>query len=197
MTNWTYPPDIWSTAPFVLYQADPNIEQGKVLTPGSNITITIASGTVTVSAVVVSLTQTFITRNNETATLPNSFRIIQGSNMNIVYGVNTVTFSSTASGGGSGSSIVVKDYSSDTSLTDSGIVMVSVDASGGQVTLTLPDVAMYSGTIYFIKKRDTSNNRVIISRGGSDLIDGANTFTLYSAYQAIVVYSNSQTWSLH
>lgn len=41
------------------------------------------------------LNQSFITVNNDTATLPNSFRLIAGDNITLTLGVNTITISAT------------------------------------------------------------------------------------------------------
>lgn len=70
--------------------------------------------------------------------------------------------------------------------------MIVVDASGGDVTITLPTASTVYRREYVIKKIDSSANSVIIA--SSSLIDGASSFTIYSQYYSIKVKSDSSTW---
>lgn len=68
-----------------------------------------------------------------------------------------------------------------------------VDASAGQVVITLLGASAASGIPLDVKKTDNSANQVIVS--GAQNIDGALTAPLTSQYEAITVLSdNSQYW---
>jgi len=70
--------------------------------------------------------------------------------------------------------------------------LVLIDASGGAVTINLPDSATYPGRqIYFKVTTDPSGNTITLQRQGSDNIDGATTSTaLDTQYEAISVISD-------
>jgi hypothetical protein len=71
-------------------------------------------GTTDAGSVFASLTQTFTTVNNETATLPNSQRLIAGANISLTSGTNTLTIAASGSAGSlnsAGTGIIVKDTS--------------------------------------------------------------------------------------
>jgi hypothetical protein len=65
---------------------------------------------------------------------------------------------------------------------------ILVDASGGAITITLPDSTVtdnINGRVYHVKKIDASANAVTVQRAGaSDLIDGATTSVISVQYQA-------------
>lgn len=65
---------------------------------------------------------------------------------------------------------------------------VLVDASGGAITISLPDSTVTSninGRVYNVKKIDSSVNTVTVQRtGASDQIDGATTSALTAQYQS-------------
>lgn len=70
-----------------------------------------------------------------------------------------------------------------------------VDASAGAVTITLPAASAKGGQVFFIIKSDSSSNAAIISRGGTDTIQGQTTFTLASQYQyAQLISDGTSTW---
>lgn len=72
---------------------------------------------------------------------------------------------------------------------------VEVDASGGPVTITLPDStgAGVNGRIYNVKKIDNSGNAVTIQRSGADTIDGATTQSLTAQWQSRTVQARAAT----
>lgn len=78
--------------------------------------------------------------------------------------------------------------------------VVTVDASGGARTITLPDcVAGILGRTYRIKKIDSSANTVTLARTGSDdTFDGATSYTITNQYQSVDVVCVSTTlWGLY
>lgn len=86
----------------------------------------------------------------------------------------------------------VTSQTGDYTVTDSDF-LVLVDASSGNVTITLP--ASSSGRRYEIKKTDSSANKVIIDGDGSETIDGATTQELLLQYEALSVMGDgSGNW---
>lgn len=70
--------------------------------------------------------------------------------------------------------------------TDNG-VLIAVDASGGDVVLTLPAASGAAGFRLAIVRVDSSGNSVSIARAGSDTINGATAYTLAAQYDAVVI----------
>jgi hypothetical protein len=70
---------------------------------------------------------------------------------------------------------------------------VAVDATAGNITITLPDTATTGvpGRVYNVKKVDVSANTVTIQRAGADLIDGAATQVLTVQYQSRTVHART------
>lgn len=64
---------------------------------------------------------------------------------------------------------------------------ITIDATSGNVTITLPAASSaFGGNVgirYIFKRMDASGNTVTIQRAGSDTIDGATTTTLTTQYQ--------------
>jgi sporulation protein YlmC with PRC-barrel domain len=67
-----------------------------------------------------------------------------------------------------------------------------VDASGGNVTINLPTVAI--NNLFVIKKKDTSGNTVTVSSG--DDIDGTGTAVLTVPYESITVVGDTVTYNI-
>lgn len=72
--------------------------------------------------------------------------------------------------------------------------MLVVDATSGDVTITLPSASTTYRREYIIKKIDSSANGVIIS--STDLLDGDTTFTIGSQYVSIKLKSDGTTWHI-
>jgi HSP20 family molecular chaperone IbpA len=77
---------------------------------------------------------------------------------------------------------------------------ISVDTSGGAVTVTLPAATAVTGRTYVI--RDTGGaagaNNITIGGGGTNLVGGgaaAASKTISAAYAGATVYSNGATWN--
>jgi hypothetical protein len=88
-------------------------------------------GTTDAGSVFASLTQTFVTVNNETATLPNSQRLVAGSNISLTSGTNTLTIAASGSAG---------------SLNSAGLGFIAKDTSTTVVARTLTSTAGISIT---------------------------------------------------
>jgi hypothetical protein len=77
---------------------------------------------------------------------------------------------------------------------------ISVDTSGGAITVTLPNAATLAGRTYVI--RDTGGaaaaSNITIGTGGGNLVGGgasAATKVISAAYAGATVYSNGVTWN--
>jgi len=81
------------------------------------------------------------------------------------------------------------EVSGDTTITQT-VQCLAVDASAGDVTITLPSLGTGN---YNIKKMDSSINVVIIDANGST-IDGASTISLTSQYENLTINSTPNEW---
>lgn len=107
-------------------------------------------------------------------------------------GLGTATPESTVQVNGSFAT-KVNTISTNTTLDDTHHVVL-VDASSGDVTLTLPLASSGDARQYMVKKTDSSSNDVIIARSGSDTIDGDTDATLSVQYEARTVISDGTNW---
>jgi hypothetical protein len=75
---------------------------------------------------------------------------------------------------------------------------VSANAASGAFTLTLPNVTTTApdGTLFSVKKTDSSANVVTIATTSSQLIDGALTFLLTTQNQSVALLSNGTGWEI-
>jgi hypothetical protein len=89
--------------------------------------------------------------------------------------------------------VAFTSISTNTTLNDSHCV-VSVDATSGNVTVTLPAASGIAGRQYFIKKVDSSANTVVIDGNASETIDGATTVTISTQWQSYTIVSNGTNW---
>ena len=81
----------------------------------------------------------------------------------------------------------------DTTLTTSNEV-VFVNATSGEVDVTLYAATSNGGRKLIIKKTDSSSNAVIILRTASETIDGATSMTLYHQNESITLMSDNSNW---
>lgn len=115
-----------------------------------------------------------------------------------IQGKWTIISKSTSALGGIGINRVTT-ISANTTL-DNTYHVVRVNASSGSVTVTLPAASSYwngnGGIEYiFIRIDNTPANTVTIQRSGSDLINGASSFTISNQYTSKTVQnSSSTTW---
>lgn len=76
---------------------------------------------------------------------------------------------------------------------------LSVDCSGGVITVQLPNAATL-GRVYTIKDRTGSAaafNITVTTVGGAVNIDGATTFVMNTAYESINVIGNGSTYEVY
>jgi hypothetical protein len=73
-------------------------------------------------------------------------------------------------------------------------VVILADASGGNVTVTLPTAASSTGYRFDIKRIDNSGNTCTIARSSTDTIDGQTSYDLPVQYTSVTVISNGSGW---
>lgn len=83
----------------------------------------------------------------------------------------------------------VSSVSSSRDITGSDYILL-VDASSGDVTLTLPAASLIKGRMLEVKKIDSTVNKVIIDAAGSDVIDGDATLELLYQDEAVPIVSD-------
>ena len=93
--------------------------------------------------------------------------------------------------GGAASVSVSEDY---TAL--AGDKSIFVDASGADVTVTLPTAVGIAGKEYAISKRDASANVVVIDGAGAETINGAVTLVMSNQYDAAIFTSDGVEWGI-
>lgn len=108
----------------------------------------------------------------------------------------------TAGGGGGGGGGTTNIYTGTTTVSGdytatSSDQQILVNANSAQVTITLPSANLIPGLTFLVKKTDASGNQVIISRSGSDTINGDTTAVLQTQYTAVSVIADGvSSWSL-
>lgn len=117
-----------------------------------------------------------------------------------IYNTTTSQFECyVASWSACGGNISVQALSSNTTLTIPS-AYVTVDATSGNIDITLPDcVSGIFGTEFSIKKIDSSANTVTLQRTGSDdTFDGMTSYPILTQYDAIKVVCVSTTlWAIY
>jgi len=73
--------------------------------------------------------------------------------------------------------------------------VIDVAGASGSVTITLPTAASITGTMYVIKRSDTTYD-VVIDGDSSETIDGAATVTLSAQYQFKTIMSDGTNWKV-
>lgn len=99
---------------------------------------------------------------------------------------------SSAAGAGT---LPVTTITSDTTLTSSEVVVLC-DAASGEITVTLPPASSSEGKQYYLKKIDSSANKVIVDGNASETIDDGLTAELTSQYEAIEIVCDGANWNI-
>ena len=73
-------------------------------------------------------------------------------------------------------------------------VVVFANATSGQIDITLYAATSNGGKTLTIKKTDSSANDVVITRAGSETIDGGTSFTLIHNGEAVTLISDNSNW---
>jgi hypothetical protein len=86
--------------------------------------------------------------------------------------------------------VVAKSANYTVTILDNTIL---VDASAGQVTITLISAA-YTSNTFIVKKTDNSVNAVTVAAQGGQNIDGASTYTLANQNNSVTVIPSAANW---
>ncbi len=75
-----------------------------------------------------------------------------------------------------------------------GDFLLTIDATSGAVTVTLPVAAESLGAHIVVKKIDASGNAVTVDAAGAETIDGAANKVLAAQYDAVTVICDGSEW---
>lgn len=90
-----------------------------------------------------------------------------------------------------GGNLVTKTSSYQVLSTDTTVLC---NATGGTVSLTLPDPTSNTGKLLWIKKIDSSTNKCLVKRFASETIDGVAQYQLQVQYQSVLVTTDGTNW---
>jgi hypothetical protein len=142
---------------------------------------------------VIGETQEFITDSGSATPLGGIININGGKGITTSASSNNITIAST----GLYFTYVDVTMSPYTVLFDD--VYLSVDTSGGPVTILFPDAA-YTGEPYIVKDRtgNASTNHITITTvSGTDTFDGVTSFVMDTAYQSISFVGNGTSYEIY
>lgn len=71
---------------------------------------------------------------------------------------------------------------------------LSVNCTGGAVTVNLPAAASHAGRILHVKKVDSSGNAVTVEPNGAETIDGASNATVSTQWSTLSIQSDGTNW---
>jgi len=75
--------------------------------------------------------------------------------------------------------------------------VILVDATGGDLTISLPAASAQAGRLVQIKKIDASFHKVVLDADGADLIDGEPTLELLYEDESVPIVSDGLSeWSV-
>ena len=94
---------------------------------------------------------------------------------------------------GGGNIMPLNAFSADATLDEQHYTVVT-DVTGGNVTITLPPAANFTGKIYVLKRNDSSGNTLTIDTTGSDTIDASASITLAALACNVVQSDGETTW---
>jgi hypothetical protein len=72
--------------------------------------------------------------------------------------------------------------------------VVFADASGGALSLSLPDPGPFNGATLTVKKIDATVNTVTVTPFAAETIDGGASFVITSPQEAVDFYSDGVDW---
>lgn len=90
-------------------------------------------------------------------------------------------------------SFTLNEYTSAQTLTADNYLVI-VDASSGNIKITLPASASHTNRIYTIKKIDSSGNSVTIDANSAEKIDGEETVVLNLQYAYVTIVCDGDEW---
>lgn len=82
-----------------------------------------------------------------------------------------------------------------TITTTDGYEAIFVNTGGADRTITLPAASANTGRVIYFKKTNSGAGTVIITRAGSDTIDGATTLQLGAQYESTALLCDGTGWN--
>ena len=73
-------------------------------------------------------------------------------------------------------------------------LVILVDATAGNVNITIPTARNNNGKLFVVKKIDSTANTVTITPYGTQLIDGSSTVVISVQYTAVMIVSDNFNW---
>ncbi|MCH8748169.1 hypothetical protein IH781_00305 [Patescibacteria group bacterium] len=89
----------------------------------------------------------------------------------------------------------VDTYTADQTLTTANQIVL-VDATSGNVTITLTAVSDLTGEEFDVSKIDSSGNTVTVAAAGSDEINGSSEVVISSQYESVTFYTSPTAWHI-
>jgi hypothetical protein len=168
------------------------------LTAGSGVSITEGSNTITIAATGVGDVTGLETDDTNIVTPTAGVIRIAGGTGIVTTGTsgpNTVTISTTGTSTFDYKNVAHTDSPYTVLSTDE---YLSVDCSGGVVTLNFPNAATL-GRSYIVKDRTgnaATNNITITTPGGSVTFDGSTSFVMNTNFEACNILGNGSNWEI-
>lgn len=162
---------------------------------GDGTTILVAGNPATNTLTISSLGDAthFVTDSGTAIPVGGIINIVGGKGIVTSASGNTITVAST----GIFFTYIDVNTSPYTVLTDD--VYLSVDSTGGPITIIFPNPALV-GEPYIVKDRTGTsavNNITITTVGGVATIDGVTSFIMDSAYQALSIVDNGTSYEIY
>lgn len=139
---------------------------------------------------------TSLQNDHPAASNSGSFGLVFSSSLPVTYQSNGSSWIFVAGSGSGGGQLSLSTQIVSSSLTASNSNVLLVNASGGDLTIHLPNAASAPSTFYHVKKTDQTYNSVFISASGSQTIDGSTDIVEIDYPQSIfqIVNNGSNAW---
>jgi len=83
---------------------------------------------------------------------------------------------------------------SSTTITAGDEDVIFANATGGDITVLLPEASENEGTSFYVKKTDASANEVIIDGTDAETIDGNLTVSITTQYECLKIFCDGTNW---
>jgi len=94
-----------------------------------------------------------------------------------------------------GLTVAISTVTGDYTLDISSDAVLLVDAVGGEITITLPTAVGIEGRIFWVKKIDSSRNKVVLDGYGSETIEDELTQELlWKGDSPMMISDNAEWW---
>lgn len=124
-----------------------------------------------------------------------NINILGGAGIDVAGNPGTSTLTITATGS---DILAYTDVNSSPYVVLATDEFISVDCSGGPITLQFPNTPVL-GQVFYVKDRTGNanvNNISVTSVGGATLFDGVTTYTMNTQYSAINIIGNGSSYEI-